>query len=206
VRISVIGIAVVLWCFFTATIAISKESSQEFLCGSPLSVPSYLIVTPSNKITLTANTVIKRGKVTLYRDELPVAWEEPYSYATFAHTAGYLLILTGLQDCVDVHARRLFIVFPDNRVVEQPLWASNWEDGFFFIGKRLTYWSEWFCVDENTEKPAGESYVFSFNPRSSRFEKKAVRTDLYCISKNRPRFIEFKRPTISRTPHAREAQ
>jgi hypothetical protein len=177
----------------------SRELKEDFFCGNLVSIPGYSISVLGRRFDLAANTIIRRGNLTLHRDEFTTKWEEPYSYAKYANANGLLLILSGETDCVDLHSRRVFIVLPNDQVIAQPIWTSNFEDGFFFVEKQLTYWSEWFCDDGNTERGSAKSYVYSLDLVSLKFEKRDVPTSLYCPVKKRPKFIIFKRPTITNT-------
>jgi hypothetical protein len=176
--------------------AFGKDIGSERYCGTIESIQNYSFGSGSDKFDLPENTVIIRGNHTLHRDEKPTKWEEPYSYARVAKINGYFLILTGFQDCIDLHERRLFIVQSGKQVIEQPLWTANWNDGFFFIDKRLTYWSEWFCNIDNPERLKDKSYVFSLNLATARFDKIVVASSRFCHAKSRPKFIQFERPTV----------
>jgi hypothetical protein len=106
-----------------------------------------------------------------------------------------VLIVAETTDCIDLTTRDLYLVRRDGQVIHQPIWTSHWKDGFLFEAGRLTYWSEWFCHADNTERRAGSSYVYWFEETRGVFERRDVPEALYCGTSPEFRFLKFREPT-----------
>jgi hypothetical protein len=143
------------------------------------------------RYVLPAYVEIVKDGVTLFRDEQPSQWLPPYKGAHYSSVGAYLLIETFDQDCIDILVRRLFVILPDGSVVHQPVWSRHWRDGFFIEDDELTYWSEAFCWEEDTERRAGISYVYVFSEAKRLFERKDVPDSVYCNNDKPIPFLVF---------------
>jgi len=169
------------------------EGDVYYGCGKPKSIAGYNLKWLGAQISLPSYVTIKRNGAVLFSDPNPSRWKPPYTSARYAATGNALLILTLGDDCVDIQEKRLFIVQEDSRVVHQPVWTSNWKDGFFLEDGVLTYWSEYFCQAEDKEKEAGKSYVYAFSKNKQSFERVDVDEAKYCGRPPTERFLRFRR-------------
>lgn len=110
----------------------------------------------------------------------PVGWLHPHSGLLIAEAGGYLLIEAYWQDCVDLLDRRIYLLSAAGElVVSSPIWASFWDDAFFFEGDALVYWSSWFCHAENGDRSEDRSYVYVW-PGSGDFRREARALESIC--------------------------
>jgi hypothetical protein len=160
-------------------------------CGSPDSVTGYSIEYVGERYELPTYVKIVRNGEVLFEDEEPRSWLANYNGVTASSFQSFLLLKTFSQDCVDIHVARLFMISPDGGVIHQPVWTSNWYDGFFVKDDRLMYWSEWFCAKAKEERDGDGSYVHVFSEASNQFELEEVPFDTYCARTKPLQFLDF---------------
>ena len=178
----------------TATAAGAAEQADPAegdFCGPARHIKAYLVHNGVEDYLLPANVKIEKSGRVLFQDRQTSEWTPPYNGVFFASFGKYLLLKTFEQDCVDLYSARLFMISSDGSVIHQPVWTSNWTDGFFVEKGSLTYWSEWFCRDENNEREKGNSYVYVFSEARKTFKRKVVNTEVYCSRSQKLDFLTF---------------
>jgi hypothetical protein len=179
-------LAVLAFCSSLA----GAEEDDDF-CGKPRHVAEFTINHGGSRYALPAYVKIQKDAATLFEDQLTSEWRPPYNGVEYSSFGQYLLVQTFEQDCVDVYFARLFMISPDGSVVHQPVWTSNWRAGFFVAEGKLTYWSEWFCQSNNSEREEGTSYVYAFSEPKRTFVRQDVDDSVYCARSADLEFIRF---------------
>lgn len=169
---------------------VGTEENEDF-CGQPRPVAQFTLEHGGHRYTLPAYVSIQKDGATLFEDESTSEWRLPYNGVEISSFGPYLLLQTFEQDCVDLYLARLFMVSPDGSVIHQAAWTSHWRAGFFVDHGRLTYWSEWFCHANNSEREEGTSYVYVFSEPKKAFVRQTVSDSVYCKRATELEFLSF---------------
>ena len=171
--------------------SIAEAEENEGFCGKPRRIAQFTLDHGGHRYSLPTYVMIEKAGVTIFEDESTSKWRPPYNGVEFSSFEQYLLVQTFEQDCVDLYSARLFMISPDGSVIYQRVWTSNWRAGFFVADGKLTYWSEWFCHSNNSEREQGASYIFVFSEPKKVFVRQAVNDSVYCDHSAELEFLSF---------------
>ena len=183
------------------TDSLIESAAVEGFCGEPDSVAGFSLDHRGERYTIPRYVEIRRFGGLLFQDKTTTRWLPPYNGVEYASFGEFLLIRTFETDCIELDRVRLFMISRDGSVIHQRLWTSNWRSGFFVDRGRLAFWSEYFCLDGNTEREGSASYLYVFSEEDEKFEQKPVDASLYCPDGDDIHFLEFE---AARPLHAGE--
>ncbi len=165
-------------------------------CGAPVLVSAYIVETgESVKISMPAFGRFVIEDKSLSEGAVEEAWVHNYTGAGVYFDDERTFVLQDRGDCVDFYSSRIYVF--DQRghlIVSEDVWSAHWEDGFYFDGDKLSFWSEWFCSEHN-EDAQTTSYIMQLSSEFSEFMRVPMTREENCspdaVEELRNRWIAF---------------
>jgi len=166
-------------------------------CQEWTKVNSYKIDLNGQEIYIPKNLEVIFNDNLIFKSEELTDWVSPYNSIHLATINNILLILIVDEDCEDYLDRKLLIVSDNGEILaREDIWSGHWKDQFFFRNNNITYWSEWFCQENNKEASIDNAYVYTW-PGYGKFEKEFIPREEICsdnaIAKMGQNKIQFER-------------
>lgn len=171
--------------------AMTDLGGDDGACGAARSISALEFQHSGHLYSLPASIRIDLDGETIFESNTTTPWQPPYNGAAYSTFDKYLLLEVFEQDCVDLFSSRLFVIDADKVLLEQAIWTSHWQNGFFIESGELVYWSEWFCHPNNAEREGSSSYVYVFSEADVGFYRRDLKDSAYCAKPEAVQFMKF---------------